>query len=139
MFHGKGNLIMTVKQVLLSFNGRINRITYWVYALILPLSLIIILFCIFIFFVLVLGLERSNPLANIFSIPATIILLSWVYINLPIHVKRFHDLNYSGWNYLWGVIPIFGPICILIVCGCLKGTETENNYGPVPAKGIASI
>ncbi len=58
--------------------------------------------------------------------------ITFYYVSIPISVKRFHDTNRSGWNVLWGLIPIFGPLYIIIVLGCLKGTEGPNAYGPPP-------
>lgn len=127
---------MTLKQVLFSFNGRINRATYWVYTLGLTFLFIVALICIALFFNAILDVGGSDLFVGIFVVPAVILLY---YIGLAIHTKRFHDTNRSGWNYLWSFIPIFGGIYILAVCGCLNGTEAENNYGPESPNGIAGI
>ena len=127
---------MTLKQVLFSFNGRINRATYWVYTLVPTFLLIATLICVGIFVNAVLDTGGSDILVTIFAIPVSILVC---YISLAIHAKRFHDTNRSGWNYLWSFIPIFGGIYILVVCGCLKGTEEGKNYGPGPPNGIAGV
>lgn len=127
---------MTLKQVLFSFKGRINRATYWVYTLALLFLLIIDLICVGIFFDKILDVENSDLLVGIFMGPAIILVY---YISLALHAKRFHDTNRSGWNYLWGFIPFLGEFYILFVCGYVKGTGQENKYGPLPAKGIAGF
>ena len=127
---------MTLKQVLFSFSGRINRTTYWVYTLVLTFLLIIALICVGIFFNTILDGGSSNLLAGLFVAPIFIFVC---YIYLAIHVKRFHDTNCSGWNCLWGFIPILGEIYILVVCGCRKGTEGKNKYGPEALNGIAGV
>ena len=127
---------MTLKQVLFSFNGRINRSTYWGYTLALAFLLIIALICVGFFFDAILDVGDSDLLVGIFVVPAVILVY---YISLAIHAKRFHDTNRSGWNYLWSFIPIFGGFYILVVCGCLKGTDGENNYGPGSPDGSAGV
>ena len=127
---------MTLKQVLFSFKGRINRATYWVYTLTLTLLTIIAIMCMAILSDAVLDVEDSDLLVGVLVIPTVILIY---YISLALHTKRFHDTNRSGWNYLWSLIPCFGGFYILVVCGCIKGTGTENKYGSLPARGIAGF
>ena len=46
-------------------------------------------------------------------------------------VRRLHDTNRSGWWYWIALVPIVGPI-LLIVWAATKGTDGENNYGSDP-------
>ena len=46
-------------------------------------------------------------------------------------VKRYHDREQSGWNYLWALIPILGAIFVLVEV-FQKGTDGPNRYGQVP-------
>ena len=60
----------------------------------------------------------------------------WAFNNLPLlsaGVRRFHDMNKSGWTVLWALIPIIGA---LIVLGMLAGdgTKGKNKFGPKPKK-----
>jgi uncharacterized membrane protein YhaH (DUF805 family) len=43
-----------------------------------------------------------------------------------VSVRRMHDLNYSGWRILWGFIPLFGTI-LLIVWYSKEGNQTRSN------------
>ena len=45
--------------------------------------------------------------------------------------RRLHDINKSGWNCLWHIIPLIGTIVLLIFV-LRKGDDNENQYGPVP-------
>ena len=45
-------------------------------------------------------------------------------------VRRFHDLDRSGWHLLWGLIP-FVPI-VLYGWWTLPGTKGPNRFGPDP-------
>ena len=61
-------------------------------------------------------------------------LLTW-----PVCVRRFHDLNHTGWFivFFWliGFIPLVGWISWLIeviLLGFVDGTMGPNNYGNDP-------
>jgi uncharacterized membrane protein YhaH (DUF805 family) len=45
--------------------------------------------------------------------------------------RRLHDTNRSGWWILIGLIPIVGPI-ILLVFYATEGDAGDNQYGPDP-------
>jgi len=46
-------------------------------------------------------------------------------------IRRLHDTDRSGWNLLWGLIPLIGTI-MLIVFYCTDGTPGPNRFGPDP-------
>lgn len=50
---------------------------------------------------------------------------------IAVGVRRLHDIGKSGWSILIGLIPIVGPI-ILIVWFVQKGNPEANEYGEVP-------
>ena len=51
--------------------------------------------------------------------------------SICVGVRRLHDIGKSGW-WVWIIlIPLVGPI-LLLVWFCSKSQETENAYGPVP-------
>lgn len=66
-------------------------------------------------------------------------LLSWTFIAplamflpmLAVGVRRLHDIGKSGWYYLMSLIPIAGPI-IVIVQWCKDSVPADNEYGPGP-------
>ena len=58
-----------------------------------------------------------------------IIFLILVYAQLPITVKRLHDIDLSGWWYLLFMIPFIGIVFALVICGFMPGTKGENRYG----------
>ncbi|MFM7389959.1 MAG: DUF805 domain-containing protein [Vampirovibrionales bacterium] len=55
----------------------------------------------------------------------------WVLVDVPVYVRRLHDLNRSGWWLLTFYLPVVGFIW-LIVSHCKKGTEGPNRYGEDP-------
>lgn len=61
-------------------------------------------------------------------------LVLWV-IGISISVRRWHDLNKSGWWVLINLIPFFGWIYSLIMLGFMSGDRGPNQYGPPPQEG----
>ena len=74
----------------------------------------------------------SNPPALILtiSILVLIFLIFMMIASLALAVRRFHDLDKSGWWYLL-VFTIIG-IIPLTIWFCSKGTEGENRFGENP-------
>jgi uncharacterized membrane protein YhaH (DUF805 family) len=68
--------------------------------------------------------------------PATTILAVLILplgpISIIVQIKRWHDLDKSGWWVLVNLIPILGGLWSLIECGFLKGTNGQNRFGPDP-------
>ncbi len=58
--------------------------------------------------------------------------------NLAVSVRRLHDQGSSGWNLLWGVVPVFGTIWLLILF-CTEGESKENKYGLNPKEGKKDV
>ena len=107
---------MSVGQLLFSFKGRINRQTFWLYAVFA------------VVFMLVLGaVANSSDAAAPIVVPLFLVLL---YADIAVSAKRLHDTNRTGWCLLVGIIPLIGSIYLLVVCGFFKGTEGDNRYGP---------
>lgn len=96
------------------FNGRASRAQYWYFVL---------------FYVLI-----SIPLAIIDGIlfqgqVLTLILsLALIVPSIAIGVRRLHDLGRPGWWYFGALIPVVGPIALLVLF-CLKGEDKANAYG----------
>ena len=94
----------------IDFNGRAGRKVFW-------------LFVLNVFVVgLILG-AFYRPLSTIFSLA---ILLP----HIGLFIRRLHDIDFSGWWFLIGAIPLIGAIALLIFA-CIPGTAGENKYGPV--------
>lgn len=66
------------------------------------------------------------------SIPAILIALVSLALILPglgVSVRRMHDIGRSGWSVLWALLPIAGPI-ILLLFACKDSERGSNQYGP---------
>ncbi|WP_166111725.1 DUF805 domain-containing protein [Pseudoalteromonas sp. Z9A5] len=52
-----------------------------------------------------------------------------IWANLIITIKRWHDLNMSGWMTLCLLIPFIGAIGCIIYLGFVKGKKDKNRFG----------
>jgi uncharacterized membrane protein YhaH (DUF805 family) len=113
------------------FSGRARRKEFWMYSL----------FC-FIFAIVAMILD--NILGTTFKYIAgdiqvnipygyiyLIYALATIIPGLAVTIRRLHDLGKSGWMFLIILIPIAGPIWLLVL-ECTDGTPGENEYGPNP-------
>ena len=50
---------------------------------------------------------------------------------LSVLVRRLHDVGKSGWMMLIAIIPLIGPIWLLILL-CTKSEDYDNDWGPNP-------
>jgi uncharacterized membrane protein YhaH (DUF805 family) len=91
------------------------------YVALFPVELMYFVLCIFI------G-SASPPLS------CTLLLLSMFIHTVPrfsLSIRRLHNCNLGGHNYLVLFVPLIGPIFFLITM-LSKGTEGPNHYGPDP-------
>ncbi len=65
------------------------------------------------------------------NIPIYIYGLVWFLPGLAVAVRRLHDIGKSGWNVLWGLLPIIGWI-MLIYWYCQDSQLGENKWGANP-------
>lgn len=72
---------------------------------------------------------RGDSLSTAAWVGIAITVILACYINLCVVVTRYHDRGKSGWWYLFGFIPVVGPIWQLIELGFLPGDESDNEYG----------
>ncbi len=126
-----------------SAKARVNRQQWWL-RLVLPLYLIFSVLVLvdmiagtfFSTLVLVdIGAGTVYPKMGMGLWSGTFILIVLVPA-IMVHIKRFHDRDKSGWWLLIGLIPLIGPIWLLIELGFLKGTPGPNQYGP-PVSDLA--
>lgn len=112
-------------QFLLSFKGRISRSQYWLHFY-LPF---ILLYLVAIFVDVIVGTYSKSDSIGLFS--GVLALLS-IWPSLAIGAKRCHDRDHSGWWLLLYLIPIIGPIWLLVELGFLRGTAGANRFGSDP-------
>ena len=81
-----------------------------------------------------------EAMSAVFGLPF-LLLCVWALLtfipNLAVAVRRLHDQDKSGWMILVGLIPLIGPIWLLILY-FTEGTRGPNQYGPDP-KAVAAV
>ncbi|HRP33395.1 MAG TPA: DUF805 domain-containing protein [Agriterribacter sp.] len=109
-----------------NFNGRARRAEYWFFSL--GSFLMLIAF----YFIGIVGAFSQSMVLTVAGIGLYLLLsLGLLVPSIAVAVRRLHDLNKSGWYYLIGLIPLVGPI-ILLVWFFTDGDRFVNKYGDDP-------
>jgi len=111
-----------VQNMLFSFEGRISRKPYWMFMLVVIVGSII---------TAAIDVATTGQETGIASL---LFLLVIIWPLLAIQAKRWHDRDKSAWWILINIIPILGPIWVLVENGFLTGTENSNRFGGNPLK-----
>jgi uncharacterized membrane protein YhaH (DUF805 family) len=110
------------------FKGRARRKEYWMFTL---------LNFIFVNVALLLGLMlggMNENLIGVFGFIYLVVILYTLAILIPsiaVLVRRLHDIGKSGGYYFVSLIPVAGPIWLLVML-CTDGEAGPNMYGPNP-------
>ncbi len=117
-----------IQQLFFCFNGRLNRLAYFLRSIALLLTASIV--DIFLLFISVSdsgSLEPSTVIAAIFLMLQIMFLTS----NLSLTVRRLHDINLNGWWAILEFIP-YVNIAFWLVLVFKKGSYGHNKYGANP-------
>ncbi|MEU2154055.1 DUF805 domain-containing protein [Streptomyces sp. NPDC019396] len=99
------------------FSGRARRQEYWMFTLINVIVYAVLMG-------IDLGVLNLGFIAPLYSL---LVLLP----ALGVTIRRLHDTGRSGWFVLLGLIPLVGPI-ILLVFLAGEGKAEDNQYGSNP-------
>jgi len=108
---------LSTPQILFSFRGRVPRKVFWLYGVLGPLLVSVMLEML----LGIVGLSERRAEA------LTTVLLVWPCA--AVSVKRWHDRDKSGWWALVYLIPLIGLLWTLIANGLLRGTIGPNRFG----------
>lgn len=106
-----------------SFGGRARRREYWGFLL---FNMVAAFACAAVDGMV--GTWSSSGAAGAFY---GLYLLAAFLPGLGVAVRRLHDVSKSGWNILWGVLPILGWIYFLVLM-CRDSDRQANQYGSSP-------
>ncbi len=109
-----------------TFQGRARRSEYWYFLLcniIIEALLTIVSYA--------LAFSGVPVLITIGLALNTIYCLFILLPGLAVTIRRLHDTGHSGAHYFLGMIPLAGPI-ILLVYMCRDSIPGGNQYGPNP-------
>lgn len=104
---------------LFSFEGRMNRAKYWLYIIAVTILAAVL-------FAIASGISIILPKIGIALM--LIVAIASLWISFSIQIKRWHDLDKSGWMILLNIIPILN-IVAFVVTGFFKGTTGSNRFG----------
>lgn len=121
---------MSLMQVWFSFDGRINRSTFW-----LKWWLPLVTASAFVYLVVLWVVLQEVLLGSflLFVFPAWGLLYCWT--SMAAYAKRWHDHDMSGWWTALLFVPLVGffwGFYVFIKLGFLKGTDGPNRYGHAP-------
>ncbi|MGH1367832.1 MAG: DUF805 domain-containing protein [Maritimibacter sp.] len=122
------------------FAGRASRSEFWkpMLAIIILLVAILIFFGLFSSIFTVIGTGFLTGLfASALMLFGLALYAMTIALSIPLFVlgmRRLHDTDRSAWWYLIALVPIVGPI-ILIVFYAQKGTDGPNRFGDDPLNG----
>ena len=112
--------LITCYKKSLTIKGRASRSEYWWFQLHVPVPF---------FFAMMI-----DPDGNFLPIPLFLLF----FISIPAHfcviVRRWHDLNRSGWHILILLIPWIGAL-VTFIYFCLDSVERNNYYGSKNLQG----
>lgn len=114
--------IKCLKQYI-DFSGRARRKEFWMFVLfnaIISVVLTIIDAAI--------GLSDNKLGVGVLS---SIYSLAVLIPSLAVSVRRLHDIGKSGWSFLISIIPLVGPI-VMLIWFCKAGEQSSNEYGDNP-------
>jgi uncharacterized membrane protein YhaH (DUF805 family) len=102
-----------------SFGGRARRSEYWSFTLFHSLAVLLAMFVSYL-------VMLTNPALAI--ILYSFVIFGTLLPHLAVSVRRLHDINRSGWWYLFGLVPLLGTIALLVLL-CTDGTRGPNRFG----------
>jgi uncharacterized membrane protein YhaH (DUF805 family) len=104
-------------RLLFSFQGRIARGTFWSNLLLVCVAFAVL----YVFMKTELSARSTLALYPFFF---------WIAAALA--AKRMRDRGRSPWWLLAALVPIIGPLWLLLELGLRRGTPGENHYGADP-------
>ena len=125
------------------FEGRSTRAEYW-WVLLFTWLVYAVLGGIGLFFSAdMFGYGEISPISWVFFGILIVFIFGTFIHNIALIVRRFHDLNQTGWLYLVFVIVGFfiGAFAslIMMIWFCFPGTKGHNKYGPDPFEDVHDI
>ena len=106
------------------FSGRARRKEYWMFAL-----------CHWVILFVLGVLAGVTGMDMLFAVPV-LYALATLSPAFAVSIRRLHDTGRSGWWVLIGLVPIVGPI-VLLVFTVQDSQPGPNEYGPNPKQLVA--
>ena len=105
------------------FSGRAGRPEYWFFTLIYLVAAVVL--------ALIDGILGTVHARAGIGLLSGVFALALFLPALAVTVRRLHDSNRSGWWCLVSLVPLLGPL-VLLVLMLLRGSAGPNRFGPAP-------
>jgi uncharacterized membrane protein YhaH (DUF805 family) len=123
---------LDVLEMLFSPKGRIRRSDYWGWSIgVIVLALIILGIAALATRAGIGGQSNLEP-SPVYVLVYLIVGVAVMWASICLQIKRWHDRDKS-WPWIFiTLIPLIGPIWVLVECGFEDGTQGPNRFGPSP-------
>jgi uncharacterized membrane protein YhaH (DUF805 family) len=122
------NYYLKVLQNYATFSGRARRSEYWFFALFnMVFAIVAMVLDNILGTTLNMGYGVSLPYGYIYILYTIVVLIP----GLAVAVRRLHDIGKSGWMFLIVLIPIIGPIWLLVLL-FTDSQHGSNKWGENP-------
>lgn len=112
------------------FQGRATRSEYWYFYLFFVIVDLVLVYGSAIIGSIFNGLEGYAQGTMVGTLLYGLFALASLVPSLAVAVRRLHDTSRSGWNLLWGILPLIGAIILLIYL--VQPSKEDNHYGEQP-------
>lgn len=108
------------------FEGRASRGEYWRFVLMYLLIVAVVLF-------ICASLSSFTPVSGTTGVSLGLVVLlilsvGFIIPGIAVAVRRVHDIGWTGWSVLVGLIPFVGlPIAIILMA--IPGNRNGNRFG----------
>ena len=121
--------VKTVFSKFATFSGRASRSEFWWFYLFNSLAWLVFSVIGSIFGSIFGGGDAGGVLAGsgIGLVLSLIYSLVAIVPTISVLVRRLHDTGRSGWHYWWCLIPIAGPIILLVFLASPSGTTFTDH------------
>ncbi len=126
-------VVETYQPRLFSFSGRIGRLRYWIYGVMLSLAVIPL-----VFFALLGSLLTLSPPGPLSLFVLAIGEIAALVGGIVLIRRRLNDLDKSGWLSLLVLVPLVNALFGLWVLFC-PGKASANRFGPPPSANSPAI
>lgn len=117
------NWFLKALQNYTGFSGRAQRSEYWYFIL-----FFLIFYIALVLVDRVLGTWSAKHEIGLLS---TLFALGLIVPSIAVAARRLHDIGMSGWWQLISLVPIIGPIIMIVLCA--KDSQPDANaHGPNP-------
>jgi uncharacterized membrane protein YhaH (DUF805 family) len=133
---GFGDAVKSVFSKYATFSGRARRSELWFWALFLAVVAVALSILVNTTGGLTIDLETMAISYGATYWIASLVNLALLLPGIAVTVRRLHDTDRSGFWWFIGLVPLAGPI-VLLVFTVQDGTPGDNRFGPSP-KAVAA-